>query len=669
MESISELVFSPLVPVWLLALIGAALALALLLTLRRIPRHAPLRIAAALVFLLLLANPVREEERRETVDDIGLVLIDRSDSMGVEDRTARAEQAAEALGANDDGVEWQVRDIAAEDDGGTRLGSAVESAIGAADTARLGGVFVISDGISEDELTPGLLPRGVPLHHLVAGNEEVNDRRLVVEHAPPFTIAGEDASIRVRIEDTEAAPVPLTIRTGSGYRAEQRLVPGEAATIEIPVERRGDIDVALSVPVRPGEATAVNNRALVSLQGVTERLSVLLVSGRPYPGGRVWRDIFKADPNIDLVHFTILRLPSSFDTTPPQDLALIPFPVEELFQERLADFDLIIFDRFDLTELMSPAYFYSLAERAEAGGGLLVVAGPEFAGPAGLANTALSRVLPAVPAGGQVTESYVPRLTPDGRRHPVTRTLAPSGEAGWGNWGSLAEMQARSGDVLMRGPGDRPLFILDRVGRGRVGLLASTGLWWWARAVEGQGPHAELLRRTAHWLMQEPDLEEEQLRVNGTAESLIVESDSMQPLSAATVTAPDGSMAEIALPASGRAEIPMAEPGLYEVSAGQRRRFALVGNTAEFDRLRPDTEALSEAVTASGGGTFRLSEGVSDIRRVSEGSGAAGADWAGVRRREAGALLAVETRSLVPAWAPLLLIAALLGFAWWRERK
>lgn len=669
MESVSDLAFAPLVPPWLLALLAIALAGALLLTLRHVPRHAPLRTLAGLLLILVLANPVREEDRRESVDDIGLILIDRSDSMGVEDRTSSAEQAAETLASETDGIEWQVRDIAGDDVGGTRLGAGIQAAIGSADTSRLGAVFVVSDGISEDDLAPGLLPRGVPLHHLVAGSEDVNDRRLVIENAPPFTIAGETARIRVRVEDSQGAPVPLTIRTSGGYRADQGLIPGEETTVDIPVERRGDLDVALSVPVRSGEATPINNRALVSLQGVTERLSVLLVSGRPYPGGRVWRDIFKADPNIDLVHFTILRLPSSFDTTSPQDLALIPFPVEELFQERLDDFDLIIFDRFDLTELMSPAYFYSLAERAENGGGLLVVAGPEFSGPAGLANTALSRVLPATPTGQQIDETYRPMLTPEGQRHPVTRTLQGGGEPDWGAWGSLAEMRAQGGDVLMRGPGDRPLFILDRVGSGRVGLLASTDLWWWARAVEGEGPHAELLRRTAHWLMQEPDLEEEQLHVTGRADSLTIESDSMLPLQGATITGPDGARHEISLPASGRAEIPLTEPGLYEVAAGQRRRFALVGNTAEFDRLRPSTDALAGAVEASGGGVYRLNDAIPAVRRVTQGNSAAGSNWAGVRQREAGALLAVETRPLIPAWAAFALIAAILALAWWRERK
>ncbi|EMD84508.1 threonine dehydrogenase [Pacificimonas flava] len=664
------MIFEPLFPLWALLCVGAVLLAALIVSTRRAPRHTPLRAAAAFVLLAVLANPVLREERREQRDDIGLILIDRSRSMEIGERQSQARAAAQALQQSGGAIEWQVADLPQQPGEPTRLGEAAAGAIGRSDTSRLGGVFVITDGISADTPDPSLLPPSVPLHQLVAGDPDLDDRRLVIESVPPFTVAGQSATITVRVDDPGADRVPLTVDSTDGTRIRRTIEANRAVPVEVPVETRGELDVAFSVPVRANEATAVNNRALARLSGVTDRLSVLLVSGRPYPGGRVWRDLFKADPNIDLVHFTILRLPTSFDPTPPQDLALIPFPVEELFQERLGDFDLIIFDRFDLTELMSPGYFTNLSRRVEQGGGLLVVAGPEFSDRSSIAYTDLDRVLPARPAGPPVSQAFRPTLTDLGRRHPVTSALAPGeGVPTWGRWESLARVEPKTDMVLMRGADDALLLMLDRVGDGRVGMLASSDIWYWARAVDGAGPHNELLRRISHWLMQEPDLAETQLEVSGRADSLRIETRSLTPLPNAVLTGPDGAERRIALDADGEADIAAAEDGLYAVSAGGLRRFALVGDVAEFSEIRPRTTPLDTAADRSGGGTFLLQDGVPSVRHVAPERSARGDDWAGVRQRRSGALIAIDSRPLIPGWAALLVLAALLSASWYRERN
>ncbi|MEE4349516.1 MAG: hypothetical protein V2J26_04745 [Pacificimonas sp.] len=667
MTAVEAIQFAPLLPFWALAALAVGGAALLVLSLVRLPRHAPVRGLIAVVLAAILLNPVHDREEREAVDDIGLILVDESGSMTSPGRQAQLQTALASLQEAEDGIEWNVQRVAGDDQDGSQLGAALAAAVSQAETSRLGGVFYISDGIATDTPSPSALPADVPLHHLVAGERDTNDRRLVVESVPPFTIAGENASITVRVDDSEPEPLALTIETSSGFRDEVRAPPGEPLTVTVPVERRGALDVALSIPVRGGEATAVNNRALASLRGVTERLSVLLVSGRPYPGGRVWRDLFKADPNIDLVHFTILRLPSSFDVTPPQDLSLIPFPVEELFEERLGDFDLIIFDRFDLTSLMAPAYFYSLADRVQNGGGLLVVAGPEYGARNSLALTALRPILPAEPNGADSGDAFQPERTKLGARHPVTRTLADP--AGWGAWGSHARLRVVGGDTLMRTPGGDPLLILDRVGDGRVGMIGSADIWWWSRHVQGAGPHADMLRRVSHWLMQEPDLEEEQLRVTGGADTLTIESDSVLPVTQASVTGPDDQMRIVEIPEGGTLTLPAPETGLHDVRAGERRRFALVGNAAEFSDMQPAEAALAPTVDASGGGTFWLEDGMPSIRRVEAGASAFGGSWAGVVRRNAGALIAVDRTPLIPPVVALILLAGLLGLAWWRERK
>ena len=665
------MIFEPLLPGWGVLVAALALAATVALFVMRDPRTGWTRAIPAALILLVIANPVSRREIREQRDDVGLILVDRSRSMEIGDRRATAERAAAALRQYDEGIEWRVAPLPQQPGQPTRLGEAVEQAVGAVEPDRLGAVFVVTDGISADAPPLSALPSGVPLHQLLAGDPALVDRRLVIESVPPFTVTGQEAELSIRVDDPNAESVPVEVRTSDGERFTRTVPANEAVTLPVTVDQRGRLDVALSVPVTEGEATAVNNRALATVNGVTDRLSVLLVSGQPYPGGRVWRDLFKADPNVDLVHFTILRLPSSYDPTSPDDLALIPFPVDELFQERLGAFDLIIFDRFDLTQLMSPGYFFNLAERVEGGGGLLVVAGPEYGDRDSIAFTALDRVLPALPAGEPVAARFRPSLTETGTRHPVTRALPQRwGGTGWGEWGEMASV--RSGDgapVLMRGVGDRPLLVLDRVGEGRVGLLASTDIWWWARAVAGAGPREELLRRIAHWLMQEPDLDEEQLRVASGADELNIYSDSVDPLRTATVIGPGGQRREVQLNSEGEAVVPARETGLYRVEAGSRARFALVGDAAELSELRPRRDPLAAVAEASGGSTFWMSDGVPAVRRVAAGEGAAGGAWAGVRERNSGALIAVERSSLIPPWAAFLAIAGTLALSWWRERN
>ncbi|MBV7257084.1 hypothetical protein KCG44_09850 [Pacificimonas sp. WHA3] len=662
--------FLPLLPVWALGLIAAIALPALTLMAARSPRTLWPRLVIAVLFAIILLNPVSQRDVREASDDIALILHDRSDSMTIGARNAQAETAIARLQEASDGVEWRVVAVPQDPQEATRLGTALEEALSGIPAGRLGAAVIVSDGVSGDEPPPGILPAGVPLHMLIAGDPDLTDRRLIVERVPPYTVAGERAELTIRVDDPDSANVDIDVRTTDGMTRRLNIAANEPVPLPITVERRGPLDIALSVAPAPGEASLVNNRALARLNGVTDRLSVLLVSGTPYPGGRVWRDLFKADPNVDLVHFTILRLPSSFDMTPPEDLALIPFPVDELFQERLDDFDLIIFDRFTLTSLMSPAYFDNLADRVRGGSGLLVVAGAEFSGRDSVAFTSLRQILPAAPGGTDLTQRYRPALTDLGRRHPVTRTLGegrPGAE--WGNWGMIAGLSQLSGDTLMQEPEGRPLLLLDRVDEGRVGLIASTDTWWWARAVDGEGPRDELLRRTAHWLMQEPDLNEEQLRVSGGARSLTIDSESVRNIGDAAITGPDGELSTTPLAPSALgagASVEAAEAGLYQVEAGGMRRFALVGNTAELAEIRPRAAPFAAAAQASGGGVWWLREGIPDIRRV-DGKALSGSDWAGVARRGGGALIAVETDPVIPRWTALMALIAAFAFAWWRE--
>jgi hypothetical protein len=662
--------FDPWLPLWAIALLAAGLFASAAISAYRARRLAPLRAAVAIAALLLIANPVRRIEEREAQRDIAVAIVDRSRSMTVNDGAAQADRALAALRRDAPELDWRIVEARPEAGQPTRLLPTLDRALRDVPADRLAGALILTDGIVRDVADASLLPPDRPVHLLIAGNPAVRDRRLIVSRVPPYSVVGRPAAISLRIDDgpggTGTARLDWLV---NGIAQPPREVQvGETLTLPVPVERRGDVEVALSVaPMAGGEATLVNNRALVRLNGVRDRLRVLLVSGVPYPGGRVWRDTLKSDPNIDLVHFTILRLPSSYDPTPTEQLALIPFPVEELFEQQLPRFDLVILDRFGLTELLSPGYFGRLVAYVRDGGGMLVVAGDEYADPGGLPDTLLREILPALPAGPVVAREFTPALSDIGRRHPVTATL----RGPWGAWGEQADVRASRAQVLMTGVDDRPLLMLDRQGKGRIGLLASTNTWWWARAVAGDGPRDELLRRTVHWLMQEPDLAEDRLEVRARDRRLDIVARGVNPPAAVELTAPDGATRTIPLTARGdvrAAQIAVAADGLYRADAGGLRRFVLAGDVAELAEVRPREAPLAGLASAAGGGSYRLADALPDIRRTRAGDRQQGGGWLGMVRNDSGRLIGVREEPLLPPWAAWGLLTALLAAAWWRER-
>ena len=661
--------FDPLLPWWAIALLGGGLLASVALAAQRVPRVAWVRSIVAAAALLPLVNPVERIEQREAQRDVAVAIIDRSRSMMVNGGTEHADRAVAALRRAAPGLEWRIVEARPSPGQATRLMPTLDRALREVPAERLAGALLITDGVVRDTPDVGLLPPNRPLHLLLAGRPDVRDRRLIVTRVPPYSVVGRPAAITVRIDDGPRRDGTTRIDwVVNGIAQPPRDVPvGEAATLPVPVDRRGVVEVALSVaPLARGEATLVNNRALVRLNGVRDRLRVLLVSGVPYLGGRVWRDTLKSDPNIDLVHFTILRLPSSYDPTPSEQLALIPFPVQELFEQQLGRFDLVILDRFGLTELLSPDYFGRLTNFVREGGGMLVIAGDEYAEPGGLPDTFLREILPALPAGPVVDRRFIPELSGVGRRHPVTATL----RGPWGAWGEQADVRASRAQILMTGIDGRPLLMLDRQGKGRIGLLASTNVWWWARDVEGDGPRDELLRRTAHWLMQEPDLAEDQLDLRARDRTLAIVARGVNPPDSVQLTGPDGAMRIVPLATRGdvnAAEIAVPADGLYRADAGGLRRFVLAGDVAELSEVRPRAAPLDRLAEDSGGGSFSLSNGVPDLRRTSPDDRQAGGGWLGLVRNDSGRLVGVRQEPLMPPWASWGLLTALLALAWWRE--
>ena len=219
------------------------------------------------------------------------------------------------------------------------------------------------------------------------------------------------------------------------------------------------------------------------------------------PGERTWRNLLKSDANVDLVHFTILRPPEKQDGTPINELSLIAFPTRELFQQKIKEFDLIIFDRYANQACCRSVYFDNIVRYVREGGAVLVAAGPEFAGTRSLArHAARARSCRRGPDGAHRRGALQgPQSPTSAQRHPVTRDL-PGSDAkppAWGEWLRIIGAQVPHGRGLMRAPTTSRCSCSSREGKGRVALLLSDHAWLWARGFRGGGPHLDLLRRLA----------------------------------------------------------------------------------------------------------------------------------------------------------------------------
>ena len=686
-----QVIFDPLVGLPVLAAAAVLMALLLGLGLWRGLSGWWLRGLAACVVLGALANPSLQKEDRAPLTDIVLLVVDESASQSLSDRALQTEAAVDTLTAQLQAranTELRVVTLGdGEGDSGTQLMTAVAEALAEEPRARIAGIVMLSDGQAHDiERAPDL---PAPLHLLLTGHKGDWDRRLSISNAPAFAILGEPVTLTLRIDDQGAAP-----RVPDAMTDLQISIDGEPAqTYRVPLGRDLDLPVTLphggmnviqfQVPVAAGELTDRNNAAVVQINGVRDRLRVLLVSGEPHPGERTWRNLLKSDSSVDLVHFTILRPPEKQDGVPVSELSLIAFPTRELFVEKIDEFDLIIFDRYKRRGILPTLYLDNVSEYVRNGGAVLLAAGPDFGSADSLYRSPLGEILPAAPTSRVIEEGYVPQISDLGHRHPVTAGLedfAPKIEGrdgpGWGRWFRQVELQAASGSTVMTGIDGKPVLVLDRVGEGRVALLGSDHAWLWGRGFEGGGPQLELLRRLAHWMMKEPELEEEALWADADGQTMtIVRRSLAEGARTVTVTLPDGSTVTLPLEekSPGRHQTTFQGPeiGLYRLKEGDLESVVALGPSAprEFEETIATGDKLAGTVQATKGGVLMLEDGMPAVREVRVGRPAAGRGWIGLTPRAAYVTADVSVTSLVPAWLFLLLAALLTVGAWLREGR
>ncbi len=708
--------FAPLLPgpiLWVLALI--ALALAAWLISRR-ARGAFLRLAALTAMIAALLNPTLREEERESLANVAIAVLDESTSQKLAGRPEQSAAIRSDLEAKlgkipNLTIKWVIGGKPGEQTAaGTNLFSDLNAALSDTPPDRIAGVIFITDGQVHDvPKTAQALGFDAPVHSLLTGTPGEFDRRIEIIEAPRYGLVGQSRPIQLAVRETgktrpAAGPVTLKVRREGKPDETVRTEIGRTVKVEMPFPHTGQNIVEIELETAPGELTGANNRSVIAAEGVRENLRVLLVSGEPHAGERTWRNLLKSDAAVDLVHFTILRPPEKQDGTPINQLSLIAFPTRELFSEKIKDFDLIIFDRYEHKGILQLLYYDNIARYVDQhGGALLIAAGSDYAGSFTIHKTPLASVLPAAPTGRVIETPFRAKITAEGQKHPVTKGLPGSigpeladakAEPTWGRWFRQAEVRPERGRVVMNGAEDKPLLILDRKGKGRVALLTSDHSWLWARGYDGGGPHTDLLRRLSHWLMKEPDLEEERLIATAKGLKLTLERRSMEDtVTAIKLMGPGGEVTDVTLEPGAkdsgvwRTTIDVKTPGLYKAettapsgtltavaNAGIEDPREMSEVTATEDKMKPITNATGGGVfwTKPGGLLASAAASAIEVPRISMMSNAkvmAGSGWMGLKDREAFLTRGVKLTPMFTGLAALSALLALIALAWWREGR
>lgn len=627
--------FQPLLPVNLILVLAIIALIIILVGLFLRKRGSVLRLLALAALVLALVNPVMVEEQREPIKSIVGVVVDRSPSQNYGTRTRDTDDALNALKEEfKKHPEYEPRFIEASSQSDmsvgteTKLFTPLNQAIADVPPALYAGTVLITDGQVHDIASvSGSVVNEKPINALITGQPDEFDREIKFVEPPRFGITNKKANISVLVNDkgrstSSDKTATVSIKVNGDAVGQYNVTLGTPYQIELTIPHAGKNIIEAATEPLEGELTTANNETVTVIEGIRQNLRVLLVSGEPHNGERTWRDLLKSDASIDLVHFTILRPPEKSDNTPLSQLSLIVFPTTELFVDKINDFDLVIFDRYQHYDVLPLIYYDYVAEYVKNGGALLMATGPEFAGDTSLAQTPLISVLPTLPSGEIIEKPFRPSLTKDGMRHPVTRDLETKtmNSGNWGRWmRQITVGDTSKSTVVMNGADNRPLMLLSHIGKGRVGMLLSDEGWLWARGFEGGGPYAALYRRMAHWLMKEPDLEEEALTASSNGNNLTIRRQTMADKpETATVTSPSGKTQTVTLEKQQEgvfvANLPTNEVGLFKITNGDKLALAHIGpmNSPEYAELISTDEKLTPVVSASGGHITRLHAKASD---------------------------------------------------------
>lgn len=650
----------------------------------------PRVIALTALILTLLSTSILSTTTHKK-DGIVLVVADQSYSNTIDGRTAQTQNALAQITQKLDkqsGIDYKVINAPDAQDkfSETNLFKAIDKELSNIPPKQRSGVVIISDGNIHDipDLsTAQLREKYGPIHHIITGKANEKDRRLEIKKSPLYGLKGSEAQIDFVVYDTVTpsnTPVQVTITTPNGEKEQISARIGKKESVYIPIEHAGVNPVEIYVEPLKDEISLANNRRAVLIQGVRDKLNVLLVSGAPHEGGRYWRSLLTSDAAIELIHFTILRDIDSRDNTPRNEMALIPFPHQQLFHKQLDNFDLIIFDRYRNQGILQDKTYKNIAEYVRGGGALLVASGPEYLSDKSVYRTPLKDILLASPDNDLYETAFKPQRTPRGKTHPITRAIADGQFDGenWANWLRQIKVNPGNEKILLSGHNEQPLLLIGEKDDGRVIQLTSDQIWLWAREYKQGGPYIDLMRKMIHWLLKEPSLEEGQIELSIQGETIRVKRYTAPENETITYTAPSGEMKPLSLQKSPdglyRGSIVADEQGLYSVQAGDNSAYIIYGayDTIEQTKLIRAKDTTQNITRNTGGTYFEVdkSEGISTkMLPPSFNKKYYGLNTIGFRESQYAETLKVNFAPLLPNWVYFLLCGLFILYAWHRESK
>jgi uncharacterized membrane protein len=511
-----------------------------------------LRWTSALAAFLLGTQPTLWAEKKRAQPGQLAVVVDVSRSMGIaSEGETRAQRRDEAIAQMRKGAPENVRWFA--------LGESLEPleatkgpldarpvASGSALIPRLselarnddlGALVIVSDGAdTSGQPVPSTLATRV--HAVfVPDARPLRDDAIAEVHADAVAFLHGEAKLHATLSSSGLGDRDLEVtleRAGKTLATRMVHVPeGGVAPIEIGFapQALGREAYTLRLGLDGEDDVPENNERPFLVRVVRDRMRVLHVSGRPSWDQRFLRGFLKRDPSIDLISFFILRSVHDLTMSDPSELALIPFPTDELFRQHLTSFDLIVLQDFDYAPYQMAPYLPLIRDYVRQGGGLAMVGGSLSFDGGGYAETALAEVLPVKirPSdtdGAKVVEgAFSPEPAPALVHHPLLE-LYPDPAQTFAAFRALEPLQGANdllgvregGIALLEHPrartqrGERmPVLAVGTYTRGRVLAFGTDTSWHWSMPTAGRGgdPSAydRFWDRAIRWLTRDPLLE------------------------------------------------------------------------------------------------------------------------------------------------------------------
>ena len=485
-----------------------------------------IRALTFLAFLVFILNPQINKKHVEHHKDIVIVVSDLTQSI-IETRKAKevesirkdiSSQLKEIGNIEQINIKLNNNKKIEQNNANkieTSLFKEVNKVINSLNIERLSGIIIITDGQIHDFHNYNKLLSKTPIHYILVGNKKEKDRILKTTNVPKFAVLGKKYEISINIKDnTEKKNLKTDFYLNEQLVSTKYLSQNKTYKILLPELSIGKNILEIKTEESNIEISKLNNYQTHEIVGIQDKLKVMLISGEPNMGLRNLRNILNSDPNIELLHFTILRPPTKRDLTPVKELSLIPFPTQELFAADISKFNLIIFDQYGLQGILPPKYLDNISKFVLSGGALLDIVGKKHLTKDSLINSPIKQILPTIPLENISNKMFKPELTKVGKLHPITNKLKNNyQEKPWGEWTNYTRSQLTSGKVLLHHKSD-PLLAVDYVGKGRVVQILSSDSWVWQKSLDNKGPLIELIRNIIQWLLKNPKLEENFINLN-----------------------------------------------------------------------------------------------------------------------------------------------------------